>query len=234
MKRKFKYILAGAGAAGLIAAGAGIASAATSTTPPPATRGCVGVGRALTNVYENSTSFPGCTTKQGFAVSLSGAGTTGPAGPAGARGPAGPSGVQAVVTAPLTATAGVPTGGSFNSKAVQVGTASLPAAGTYLLNLNAQSEPSADTSSAGVQPQFFVYDQAKNASFTGDLLNIGSGTLAPAGTDHDSYASGTQIVTVTGPTTLYIYGFGYDNDSGASDFNLIAGSLNAVQLTPAP
>ena len=79
------------------------------------------------------------------------------------------------------------------SKAVQVGSADLPAAGTYLLNLSAQSEPSADTSPAGVQPQFFVYDQAKNASFTGDLLNIGSGTLAPAGTGHDSYASGTAI-----------------------------------------
>lgn len=231
MQRKFKYTLSGVGAVALIAAGAGIASAASSTAPPAASRGCVsGSARTLVNVFENASSFKGCTTAQGFAVTLAGGG---PAGAQGAQGAPGPSGVQAVVNEPLTATSDVPTGGSFFSKAVQVGTVTLPGAGTYLLNLSAQSEPSADTSAAGVQPQFFVYDQPKNSGFVGDLLNIGSGTLAPAGTSHDSYASGSQIVKVTGPTTLYVYGFGYDNDQGASDYNLIAGSVNAVQLTPA-
>lgn len=159
-------------------------------------------------------------------------GETGPAGATGAAGAQGPSGVQAIDTSKLTATADVPTGGSFNSKAIEVGSIDLKA-GTYLVNLSAQSEPSADSSAAGVQPQFFLYDQVKNASFAGDLLNIGSGTLAPAGTNHDNYASGSAVITLSSDTTLIVYGFGYDNDSGASDFDLIAGDITAVQLTPA-
>jgi Collagen triple helix repeat (20 copies) len=239
----------------VIGAGSGYAMASVSTTPAAASNlyGCVnGSTRALENVYTLPQNFQGCT--NGFPITVASGkdGTTGPAGPAGvagtngtngapgATGPAGvkgdtgatgPSGVQAINTSKLTTTASVPTGGSFNSKALQVGSIDLKA-GTYLINLSAQSEPSADTAT-GVQPQFFLYNQTKNSSFTGDLLNIGSGTLAPAGTNHDNYASGSAIVTLSSDTTLLVYGFGYDNDSGASDYSLIAGSINAVQLTPA-
>lgn len=234
-------------------------NAATSTVALPAASpiiGCVtGSSRTVEHVFTTGTGFQksgGCPSGS-FAFQAGAKGATGAAGAKGATGATGakgatgatgangqtgaqgPSGVvSAVNTQLVTGTpVNVPTGGSFFGKSVQVATANLPAGGTYLLNLSAQSEPSADTSSGGVVPQFFVYDQPKNASFTGDLLNIGSGTLAPAGTGHDSYASGTAIVTVTAPTTLIVYGFGYDNDSGASDFNLIAGSLSAVQLNVA-
>jgi hypothetical protein len=216
--------------------GGGVAFASSSAAPSPLF-GCISTStRTISQAH--TASVPTCPagTFQ-FQTGANGApgktGATGAAGAKGATGAQGPSGVQAVVNTPIAGMSGVPTGGSFNSKAVQVGTANLPAAGTYLLNLSAQSEPSADSSSGGVVPQFFVYDQPKNADFTGDLLNIGAGTLAPAGTDHDSYASGSAVVTVDGPTQLIIYGFGYDNDSGASDFNLITGGLTAVQLTPA-
>jgi hypothetical protein len=217
-----------------VGVGGGIALAANSAAAPSPLFGCINL-TTRTISAAHTASAPTCP-KGTFPFQTGAKGATGAAGAKGATGTTGatgPSGVQAVINEPLTATAGVPTGGSFNAKAVQVGTAKLPAKGTYLLNLSAQSEPSADTSSAGVQPQFFVYDQPKNANFTGDLLDIGSGTLAPAGTEHDSYASGTAVVTVDGPTTLLVYGFGYDNDSGASDFNLITGSISAVQLTPA-
>jgi hypothetical protein len=222
-----RWIVSLIAVAGLLVIAGGTAYAATSSAPPSAKIGCVSSpNRTLTNVFENAPTNFTCT--NGFAVSLSGTGTTGSQGPAGATGP---SGVQAINMSKLTATASVPTGGSFNSKAVQVGSIDLKA-GTYLINLSAQSEPSADTA-AGVQPQFFLYNQAKNSSFTGDLLNIGSGTLAPKGTNHDNYASGSAIVTLSSNTTLLVYGFGYDNDSGASDYSLIAGSIDAVQLTPA-
>src|SRR3984957_14138203 len=118
MKRKFRYTLGGVGVVALIAAGAGIASAASST-PPPATRGCVGgANRALTNVFENASSFKGCTTAQGFAVNLAGgAGPAGPAGPQGAQGAPGPSGVVSTGTTDLGAVASVDTGGSFLTRA---------------------------------------------------------------------------------------------------------------------
>src|SRR5277367_1739928 len=138
MQRKFKYTLSGVGAVALIAAGAGIASAASSTAPPAASRGCVsGSARTLVNVFENASSFKGCTTAQGFAVTLAGGGPAGPAGPAGARGAQGtqgPSGVTATGTTDLGAVASVPTGGSFVTRSTQVGTVQL-AAGTYLVNL---------------------------------------------------------------------------------------------------
>ena len=236
MRKHIGFIAVAGVAVALVAGGGGYALAAGSAAPPAATRGCVGgSARTLNNVFENASGFKGCTTSQGFAVSLSGAGTQGPAGPAGPKGATGPSGVQAVVNSSLTATASVPTGGSFNSKSVQVGTADLPAAGTYEISINAQVEPNTDTA-AGVNAQFFVYNQVKNPSFTGDVLNVGTDVapfLTTNSSQHDTYANGTQLVTVEGPTTLHIYGFGYDNDGGASDFNLIAGSVSAVQLTPA-
>jgi len=215
------------------------ASTAGKTAAPSSIYGCdTGSGRALTGVYTVPTNFQPC--KNGFPVTVASglAGKTGATGPkgeegaTGATGATGPSGVTATSVTALTATSEVPTGGSFNSKAVVVGTVDLKA-GTYLVTLAAQSEPSSDTSAAGVEPQFFLYDQVKNAAFEGDLLNIGSGTLAPAGTSHDLYDSGTALITLTSDTTLYVYGFGYDNDTGASDYNLIAGSLTAVRITPA-
>ena len=215
MQRKFKYTLSGVGAVALIAAGAGIASAASST-PPAATRGCVsGSSRTLVNVYENASSFKGCTTAQGFAVNLAGgAGPAGPAGPQGAQGAPGPSGVVSTGTTDLGAVASVDTGGSFVTRATQVGTVQL-SAGTYLINVNAKATPpSGGTGTANVFPEFFVYNQAANPSFTGDLFNVGSG----------------EIVVPTGGETLHVYAFGYDSDTSAGTYALDDLSVTTTQI----
>jgi hypothetical protein len=213
---------------------ASLTAASSVTVPPAVTRGCVvGPNRTIMDGFENPTGFDNCKKTGGFAVALGGqTGPKGATGPQGATGPAGPSGVVATGVQALTA-GSVPTGGSFNAKAVEVGSIDL-AAGTYLVGLKAQVEPSADSAS-GVNAQFFLYDQVKNASFAGDLLNIGT-DVAPAGTSHDAYASGFTLVTLSEDTTLIVYGFGYDNDSGASDFTLISGpssQVDAVRITPA-
>jgi hypothetical protein len=161
-------------------------------------------------------------------------GATGPKGDAGATGP---SGLQSVGTTTIAASNSVPTGGSFNSKAVQVGTITLPAAGTYLVSLNMKSEPDSATT-GNVSAQFFVYNQVKNADFAGDLFNVSTDlqpyVSATGSSQHDAYASGAQVVTVDADhLTLYVYGFGYDADTSASEYNLIGGTADVVQLTPA-
>jgi hypothetical protein len=165
------------------------------------------------------------------------AGQQGPAGPAGAAGQPGaagppgyrgPSGVVSTGVTDLGSVASVATGGSFVTRATEVGTISLKA-GTYLLNVNAKATP--DVSSAiEIFPQFFVYDQAANASFTGDLFNVGSGPLASNSTTIDSYFSGSGEVTLSSQTTLYIYAFGYDSDTSGGTYTLDDLSVTATQL----
>ena len=79
-------------------------------------------------------------------------------------------------------------------------------------------------------PQFFVYNQAKNASFTGDLFNIGSGALAAGSSSLDSYFSGTTTITLGSETTLHIYAFGYSADKGAGAYTLDDLTITAVPV----
>jgi hypothetical protein len=73
------------------------------------------------------------------------------------------------------------------------------------------------SSAIEVFPQFFVYNQAANASFAGDLFNVGSGPLASDSTTIDSYYSGSAVYTAPpGGVTLHVYAFGYDNDTSAA------------------
>lgn len=134
-------------------------------------------------------------------------------GPAGQQGP---SGVVSTKTTDLGSVPSVATGGGFVANATQVGTIDLKA-GTHLLSLKAKATPpSGGTGPAEVFPQFFVYNQVKNASFTGDLFNVGSGALeSGANAQIDSYYGGSSVATLTSATTLYVYAFGYDSDRGA-------------------
>jgi hypothetical protein len=91
-----------------------------------------------------------------------------------------------------------------------------------------------DTAGVGIYPQFFVYDQVKSRSFTGDLLNVGAGALEPDGTNHDSYFSGSGLITLSADTTLHVYAFGYDSDTGAGAYVLDDVTLTAVAVTVAP
>lgn len=132
----------------------------------------------------------------------------------------------ALVTSPET----VSTGGSFYANAKPIGTLPLTA-GTYLIVFNAKATPNTDTNGAQVFPQFFVYNQVKNSSFTGDLFNVGAGALEPYGTNHDSYYSGSDVVTVpAGGETLNFYAFGYDSDTGGGAYALDMANVSAVSL----
>jgi hypothetical protein len=161
-------------------------------------------------------------------------GPAGPAGATGAAGPQGPSGVTSDNTVDLGGVSSVPTGGGFVAGATQVGTLSEPS-GTYMICLSAKATPNDTSLASGAQifPQFFLYNQAANPDFSGDLFNIGSGPLEPASTDHDSYYSGCTLQTFGVATKLYVYAFGYDSDTGAGSYVLDDLTASVVSITPA-
>lgn len=123
----------------------------------------------------------------------------------------------------------ITTGGGFFANATEVGTVVLQP-GTYFVSVNAKATPTSN-GAASVFPQFFVYNQAKNANFDGDLFNVGSGALeSGANTNIDSYFSGSGVVTVTTATTLHVLAFGYDSDRGAGSYSLDDLTVTAVPL----
>lgn len=214
----------GANRAGAITIGGG---------PATHVNGCVvGQQRILENGFVNST--PNCGNSTPFSLgALRGPvgppGAKGDTGPAGETGPQGPSGVQALVTKDFAETDGIVTGGSFVSLSTEIGTFDIPA-GTYQVCVNGKVEqPTASTGQ--LSAQLFLYDQAKNADFTGDLLNVSADPQG--GTKHDAYLNGCTLITESAAATLHLYGFGYDADSGAGAFNLMSATVSLIQLTPA-
>jgi len=137
---------------------------------------------------------------------------------------------SALLQDPAKTPASITTGGSFVANATSIGTLKL-AAGTYLVNFNAKATPNTDTAAVQVFPQFFVYNQPKNPGFAGDLFNVGAGALEPDATKHDSYYSGSDVVTVpAGGETLNVYAFGYDSDRGGATYALDSATITAVRL----
>jgi hypothetical protein len=185
---------------------------------------CIPANRSMINAYTNLTTFPGCAANEQAVSLVPGSGPQGPAGPQG------PSGVQALTTITATEHDGIVAGGSFFALSTEVANGTLDA-GTYQVCVNGKVEQ--PTASAGqLSAQLFLYDQAKNAGFAGDLLNVSTPTQG--GTTHDAYLNGCTLVSETGAVTLHLYGFGYLSDNGSATYNLMAGAtISAIKLTPA-
>jgi len=204
-------VILGGGTAALAASGSSTAPTAKATTSRTFT-GCVTKARTLAHLYGDSHS---CASGQlRFTWNQ--------------VGQQGPSGVVSTHTTDLHGVASVPTGGSFVLRSTPVGTITLKA-GTYLLNVNAKATPNV-SSGIEVFPQFFVYNQAVNPAFAGDLFNVGSGPLASNSTTIDSYFSGSGTVTLATTTTLHFIAFGYDSDTSAGTYTLDDLSVTATQL----
>lgn len=201
-----------------------------STIKPTAAYACESSGHVVVTLLSTpSAHCPAGTTS----IVLGAQGPRGTAGTPGAKGDTGSSGVIDKLSKTFDPIASVVTGGGFVANSTEVGTIDLPA-GTYLISLNAKARPVTPTDGTQVFPQFFVYSEAKNADFTGDLFNVGSGALeAGTHTTIDSYYSGSNTVTLSGATTLHVYAFGYDSDTGVGTYNLENLTVNAVQLNAA-
>lgn len=229
-----RLTLTGAGAivAALFATGiAGAATTGPAPLPGHSIAGCVNpsANRSVYQVY--TTKTPKCSghSFEFSAASESQLSTVNTQVQANASAISGLQGVGKSTSANLTA-GPIPTGGSFLSGAVEVGTLNLNA-GTYLVNVSAKATPNASGDSAQIFPQFFVYNQVKNTNFNGNEFNIGAGALEPDGTNHDSYYSGSGIVIVPASgETLHVYAFGYDSNTGAGSYQLDSGSITAIAL----
>jgi hypothetical protein len=195
------------------AAHAAVSAPAAATAPAGSLYGCVTAGRALTGVYTSAPNFPGC--KTGFAVTVT----------SGTPAPPVTHATANLVSSPVTVT----TGGSFTAGKTLAGTMAL-APGTYLIGASFKATPD-DAAAVTVFPQFMIYAGPQAADFSNDLFNIGAGGLEAAATNHDSYFSGSQVVTVpAGGETLDVYAFGYDSDSGSGSYVLDSARVDAVRI----
>ncbi|HEY2552139.1 MAG TPA: hypothetical protein VGI64_16350 [Streptosporangiaceae bacterium] len=257
---QLKAIAGGVGVAAVLAGGVALAASAqpsagtaaggaarTATTSGQTIHACVYTKQNRTIEKAFTASTPACPTGT-FALSINAQGPAGPqgkqgaqgnqgpAGPQGPQGPAGPSGVTGTVTKEFSNAVSVGTGGPFVANSTDVGTVTLKA-GTYQISATAKVAPNA-TTSGDVFPQFFIYNQAANAAFDGDLYNFGSGALTPfvpsVNSQHDAYYTGSTLLTLNAQTTLHLIAFGYDSDTGAGSYSLEDLQFSAVQLDPAP
>jgi hypothetical protein len=129
----------------------------------------------------------------------------------------------------IPANAAVPTGGSFFSQAPQLVKFTLHK-GTYVVTVNVKATPN-HAQAAQVFPQVFLYNQPKNAAFSGDVLNLGSVFEHGSYKNIDAYMSGSVQLQVTSDTTYYLYGFGYGDDTGASDYAVDSGSVQILSVS---
>jgi hypothetical protein len=123
-------------------------------------------------------------------------------------------------------------GGSFAANKTAVGELKLTAGGTYLINTQAKFDRK-DAGSAGYEtpttetyPSLVVrYDGDKDAGTIMGSPVSKSGFVELTG-------SSTATVTVDGPTTLNLYGFGYNEDRSAFGAGQITvgGQVTAVKI----
>lgn len=137
-------------------------------------------------------------------------------------------------TQTLPGVASVNTGGSFNSRATEVGTVNL-AAGSYLVTMSAKATPIVQSDpTVQVFPSIHLYNQPSNPAFTGDVLDVGNGALeSGAYTAADGFYSNSGVVTLTQATTMYVYAFGYDSNDGEGTYELDGVTITATPVSVA-
>jgi hypothetical protein len=106
--------------------------------------------------------------------------------------------------------------------------------GTWLVNVSGTFHRTA-AGVVGSRPQIGLrigQDQTAGAAKWGiDAGTIGGVEISP-GNGHDLFGSSTKVITLTGPTTIGVYGFGYNNDTGTAGSGQIEASavITPVQV----
>jgi hypothetical protein len=210
MKNRIPMLMAGAVIAAALTAGVASASASPASHGVCVKHGQPGSVLGNTMLYDwNNSKCP--------------AGTYGPVAISSLVAPAAP----VPVARDFGTATNVITGGGFVANSTEVGTVSLDA-GTYTISVNAKATPTGGAEA--VFPQFFLYNQAKNSNFTGDLFNVGSGALATGSSTLDSYFSGSTVIKLDAATVLHVYAFGYSPDKSAGSFTLDDLNFTAVPI----
>lgn len=106
--------------------------------------------------------------------------------------------------------------------------------GTWLVNVSGTFHRTA-AGVVGSRPQIGLrigQDQTAGAAKWGiDAGTIGGVEISP-GNGHDLFGSSTKVITLTGPTTIGVYAFGYNNDTGTAGSGQIEASavITPVQV----
>ncbi|MBB5833999.1 hypothetical protein [Kribbella italica] len=124
-------------------------------------------------------------------------------------------------------------GGPFAANKTTVGELKLPAAGTYLVNTQAKFDRKDAGSEGYVTPTTDTYPSLV-VRYDGDSKDAGTIMGSPVSKAGfvELTGSSTATVTVTGPTTLKVYGFGYNEDRSAFGAGQItvSGQATAVKI----
>jgi hypothetical protein len=252
--RKARVAIVGAATVGMLAAGAGAFSLASSASPSQSAsatgstlKACVRYG-SNTMVYDwNGARCP----SGSYQTSWSQTGPQGPAGdrgpkgepgPKGEVGPAGPPGpaasdVNGSLATNWTLPAALPlthVGGPIQANGTALGTITLPTAGTYLVDANAMFNrgAAAATTDPDTYPLITIWQGTNWASDFSNTVGTWSGGRMSRNIYIDTTASGSTVVKVTaGGTTLHVVGFAYDEDrSSTGSVNVETASVSVVRV----
>jgi hypothetical protein len=118
-------------------------------------------------------------------------------------------------------------GGSFKTNKTKVGEITLPA-GRWLLNSTAFFARTA-AGPAGARPQLALRVGASDTAFGADFGTILGAEISPA-KDRELTGSTVKIVTVTAPTTVEVFAFGYNDDAGSAGSGDITAAASVVAV----
>jgi hypothetical protein len=251
---KARVVIVGVATAGMLAAGAGAFSLASSASPsqPAAAssshtvKACVRYG-SNTMVYDwNGASCPRgyYQTSWSYSGPQGPAGEPGPAGQPGAKGETGPQGppgppasdVNGKLDTNWTLPSATPLaaiGGGIQSRGTPLGAITISTPGKYLIDANAMFNritPAATTDS-DTYPLITIWQGTTWASDFSNTVGTWSAGRMSRNIYIDSTASGSAVVTVTGPDTLHVVGFAYDEDRGSSgSVNVSHASVSVVRV----
>jgi hypothetical protein len=253
--RNVRVVIIGAATAGMLAAGAGAFSLASSASPsqPAAASGsmlkaCMRYG-TNTMVYD----WNGAKCPSGYyQTSWNQVGPQGPAGepgpkgdrgPKGDTGPAGPPGppasdVNGTLSTNWTLTTSTPLahiGGPIQSNGTALGSSiDITTAGTYLVDANAMFNRGAPAATADpdTYPVITIWQGTTWSPDFSNTVGTWSGGRMSRNVYIDTTASGSAIVKVpAGGTTLHVVGFAYDEDRGsAGSVNVENASVSVVRV----
>lgn len=121
-------------------------------------------------------------------------------------------------------------GGSFKTGKTLLGSVNIKAAGKYRIDISMFANRTV-AGAAGTRPQLAARVGATETDFGQDFGTVFPGPLSPT-KDRELTGSTFKIVTVDGPTTIDLFGFGYNDDqssAGSGEFTM-AGSISVTAI----
>lgn len=121
-------------------------------------------------------------------------------------------------------------GGSFKTNKTKLGSVNIKSAGKYRIDISMFAIRNT-AGAAGTRPQLAARVGSTDTAFGLDFGTVFPGPLSPT-KDREITGSTFKIVTVDGPTTVDLFGFGYNDDqsaAGSGEFSM-ASSISVTAI----